>query len=281
MLVNRDVTAIYAGHDAGYYVLPSEALAARTAVLTLHEARRAATAARTELEDAARRARGAAARDLLSLANAGRDLPQDPGQPVIDANGESALANANQQAFCDALSAAERALKETLGAEADAIIVAALQPALAEVVAEVKLLAPALAGLDIDNAADIAHVMRRPTARAAYVRLIPASDRHDAIRAAQLALYRVAGGSGRVPVRAEVRNVGRVPIRRDLEGPARLLDLVVRGAELWVPTADELQRASRTRGLGERVEVPGGRLIGHRAVALVDGDSEVAVLVET
>ena len=269
--MHKDLTDIYAGHDAGHYALPPELLASRATAQGLAEQRRAATAARAAADDTAKRARRAAAARLLELAARGRDLPAHPGASTVEARAAYELADADLLALGDALSAAERAMTATVGDAADEVITAALQPALAEVVAEVKALAPELAGLDLT---DTAAVMRSPATVKAYQRLMAASRREAAIRAAQLGVHRAAGGTGRLSPRALVRNVGRVPIRRDLEGPARLLDLVARGAELWAPTAAELARAEQVAAdRGEVIEVPGSSLTLRRARPVFAADA--------
>ena len=109
--------------------------------------------------------------------------------------------------------------------------------------------------------------MRTPETVNAYQALQAAARRYEAIRAAQLALHRLSS-HGRLPTTAEIRNHRKVAPRSDLTGAARLLDLVQRGAELWVPTPAELLATRPDRStLGKPVPVPGSRLVHRRAVA--------------
>jgi hypothetical protein len=264
-MLNRDTDALFEGHPSAY-ALPSEVLAARAAVLQLSERARLARLALNEAEAAASHSRSAASGELLAAALAGTPLPESPGRTVAAAKAAREVAVAEASVTADAVAAGERWIKATLVRSEDAIL-AALRPALDEVVEAVRATAPALAGIEIGNAEA---VMRTPATVKAYQALAEAHRRYEQIRAAQLALHRLRT-HGRLPDRAEIRNHRHVRPAADLTGAARLRDLVERGAELWLPTREQLAATRPDASqLGKPMEVTserGNQHVHRRAVA--------------
>ena len=113
MLVNREIAALYDGHDSGTYALPEEALAVRAAVLLLSEARSRAFAAKTKTEAAAARSRSAASGEMLAAALA-EPLPEHSGRSIVAARQAREEAAAEAAVTADAVVGAERSMRAAL-----------------------------------------------------------------------------------------------------------------------------------------------------------------------
>jgi len=174
--------------DAEHFSLPASLSEARDVHRRLQEAHSTASAEYERLRRAG--VTGELAGDVLKAAEAGKAWP-DPGPRALEAEEAIAAARLRLDVLAEASTAAMRSL--VYGSHFEELIEGHLRPALAEVVAAVQALVPALEGRNVESPENF---MKAPdSARVAYNQLTDLDFRYRSIRSAQAAASRLLGGA--------------------------------------------------------------------------------------
>jgi hypothetical protein len=238
--------ALLAGADAGHWDLPPAIPRLRRAEAELRRLRDEARTALASLNLAA--ATSELADRLVDAALARRKI-EHPGAPLADVAARGSALATDEAVLSEAVDVAAERLLGELSVSDTTLVVEHLRPAFDAVVAEVRKLAPHLAGLDLASGPAMARASDE--GRAALRRLEELLPRWSAIRNAHERLLGIGRESGAYSL---VRNIdeffpqrhavmGKVPPPPWPSDPiARLLWYVTtEGVELWLPTLVEEQ----------------------------------------
>lgn len=187
-LIRAQITTLYKHAEAGHFTLPEE----------MHKALRAEVFVRDQVVEARAELQRTAmtgevvhdmALEVVQAAREGKPLPDFAGR-VAKAEQAERLARLRLSIMEDAAHEASRDV--TYGTSGEAIIVSHLRPALAATIATVQGVHSKLEGYDVQNPEAI---LRAPApVREAFTTLSDASFRYSALRNAQMAASRLAGG---------------------------------------------------------------------------------------
>jgi len=242
-------TALLTGHDAGYYDLPAEVKRARKAGATIGAR---LTQVRVDLAAANLDVTTAATADaIVDAVTVGRKMPDHPGSAITAVDESRRELMHDEAALIEAGQVASDRLLAALFEGTDRVIVDCLRPAFDAVIGRVRELAPALAGLNLDNVEDMTRAS--DAAREAWVALQGTVPRWRAILSAHA---RLLGLDRESAAYTPLRSVDDLYPRRTVimgkvapppwppDAMARLLWYVTTpGVDLWLPTAAEEQAA--------------------------------------
>lgn len=234
----------------GVYSLPTGVVAHGRAYVALA----AAAGAAKDAHDAAKAADGQAARlaaidAAIAHAIATGAVPADPTAPLLAARRLAEDAALRLDILRDAVSRQGLNVESVVALAADEIAVEHLRPAFSAVLASVAVLGPDLAGVDVT---DTGSVSARPPAGPAFLALLAARDRLDAIHGA-LDVLRTRAHRGQEDSGRLFRDTHAMPggpdgrttsAGRRPAGPEHPLERLVwlatdPDAEPWLPTLDE------------------------------------------
>jgi hypothetical protein len=212
--------------------------------------------------------------DFVRELRAEGGVPADFGKRLAAAQQKAALMKEQERLLMWAIEEQAEDVVTTAQHAADDIIREQVQPALAQLVEEIRPHADAYPDIPWDNF-DLAMKLEKPEAREAYKAVSEAAIRYDAIRDAHRHLWDERPAT----LKDEIRNLRKVWPNYQYQATsnrppwpsnktARLAWLVTNGADLWAPTRHEADEEEERQVAAARA---GSRLPANAAIEVSRG----------